>query len=474
MRGVMAGLVGAVTVMACGEGDPGGLDALHLSLMPDSVTISVGERYRFEAVAADGNGRPVHIPITYATSDSAVFRVDSLGNIVGQAAGVAQLIADGGTAEDHATVTVLPSPTGWTDVERGCGIYERRLYCWEIAPSTTPTPIQIMPAVEFVAISAGALHHCAVDVQRRLWCWGSNRLGQLGMSGVDSSDAPVRVASGISVRDVYAGPYNTCITSDDQSLLCWGANTAGQLGAATTEVCGAFRIPCSRVPMRFELQGQVVSVALGGDIQTGDPFEGSAHICAVVTSGVAYCSGDGGFGQLGNGSLSNSDRPRQVLGGSSYDQIVAGESHTCAIVASSRLAECWGINARGELGVGSFPAGAGEACRYADIVWECISRPIAVNGPNTFRQISASLSTTCGATTFSKIMCWGEGRFGQLGDGVLHTSAPYGSFVPVYVESTSSFAKVESDGALVCGITAGSALYCWGNGTAQPRLISIP
>jgi alpha-tubulin suppressor-like RCC1 family protein len=45
------------------------------------------------------------------------------------------------------------------------------------------------------------------------------------------------------------------------------------------------------------------------------------------------------------------------------------------------------------------------------------STPGPVIGDLAFRALSAGFSHTCGITTRGDVYCWGDDRYGQLGDG---------------------------------------------------------
>jgi len=83
-------------------------------------------------------------------------------------------------------------------------------------------------------VYAGGAHTCAQRVDGSLWCWGSNRFGQLGTGDTDARLTPVAIAPedlGTSISAVYAGGAHTCAVKVDGSVWCWGNNQYGQLGA---------------------------------------------------------------------------------------------------------------------------------------------------------------------------------------------------------------------------------------------------
>jgi alpha-tubulin suppressor-like RCC1 family protein len=81
---------------------------------------------------------------------------------------------------------------------------------------------------------------------------------------------------------------------------------------------------------------------------------GAFDTCVLDSAGGAYCWGYGHYGQLGDGSTTNSSVPVAVdtggvLAGKSLTQISIGDYHTCAVDAAG-AAYCWGRDTVGELG----------------------------------------------------------------------------------------------------------------------------
>jgi alpha-tubulin suppressor-like RCC1 family protein len=120
-------------------------------------------------------------------------------------------------------------------------------YCWGGVPSllpvddadrerarTQPTPLRPSDGVTFTALAVGRGHACALDTDRRAWCWGANgEGGALGNASDDFSRTPVPVLGGLRFERLAAGDGFTCGIAAD-GAWCWGENGAGQLGDGST------------------------------------------------------------------------------------------------------------------------------------------------------------------------------------------------------------------------------------------------
>jgi len=123
-------------------------------------------------------------------------------------------------------------------------------------------------------------------------------------------------------------------------------------------------------------------------------------------------------------------------------------------------AYCWGSNAARQLGSDSatstcdpyFPA-------------PCSFTPLRVEGGIMFKSVSTGDYFTCGVSTAGDGYCWGNGYYGQLGNGAFNNS-----IVPVKVNGGLSFVDVQAAPNEACGLTTAGKLYCWGNFVATPAL----
>lgn len=277
-----------------------------------------------------------------------------------------------------------------------CGVTtDYRAYCWgyngfaQIGDGTSdnrPTPTPVAGGMRFAQIEVGSLHTCGVSYpEKRAYCWGENRQGQLGDGTTTSFRfVPVAVVGGMRFRQVSTGLYHTCGVTSANQAFCWGSNQNGQIGDRSEQV------KMRRTPTPVADGHQFVQVDAG-----------EAHNCAVTTDHRAYCWGNGRNGQIGNGKKYLSFWPRAVAGGVRFDRVTAGQSHSCGETTGNQL-YCWGTNYSGQLGDGTTTER---------------STPVALAGGLRFAQASAGAGDTCARTAEAKGYCWGANDFGKLGDG---------------------------------------------------------
>lgn len=216
------------------------------------------------------------------------------------------------------------------------------MYCWgsnisvsigigeDLEHSFVPVKLTqaFLPNVNAVEqITVGRAHTCAIVLLNngghKFWCWGANEYGMLGDDSRNPSDNPVEVLSvdANHVLQIEAGFLHTCaiLSNDidaDSSLWCWGLNLSGQLGIGTN------------------LNAYIPQQVFFGDIK--HVSSSYYHTCAVKDD-LCYCWGDNENGQLGIGSTVNQNTPQLVTTGGPVQTVVAGATHTCALLFSGSL-----------------------------------------------------------------------------------------------------------------------------------------
>jgi alpha-tubulin suppressor-like RCC1 family protein len=291
-----------------------------------------------------------------------------------------------------------------------CGItISNRAYCWGAGytgalgdgslANTRLKPVAVAGSHHFRQVAAGNSHTCAVTLDDRAYCWGSNSFGPLGDGTEETRLKPVPVLGGLKFRQLDTGLGHTCGVTLTNSAWCWGNNSSGELG---------------RGPPRDESH---TPVRVAGGLHFRRIIAGFSHTCGETTDNRGYCWGNNSFGTIGDGTNNNQRlTPVPVLGGLQFDRVGAGgRDHTCGVTLGHR-AYCWGANDQGQLGIGTnagLPIFVGSPFS---------SKPRAVTGGLLFLQVSAYFQHTCGVTTAYRVYCWGSNIEGQLGDGTHNNS----------------------------------------------------
>ena len=250
-----------------------------------------------------------------------------------------------------------------------------------------------------------------------------------------------------SIAELSLGGSHSCLKTSSGRLRCWGANESGQLGYGNTANIGDDEVP-----------------AVAGDVNVGGFVEqvvaGDSHTCALLRGGVVRCWGSNQFGQLGYPNIANvgiTEQPAAVdpvdVGGTVI-QLAASGFHTCALL-DTRDVRCWGWGFRGQLGYGDeetigddeTPASAGN-----------------VNVGGAVVQIAASDYHTCAVLETNKVRCWGWGNWGQLGYGNTDNigddePAADAGDVPL---GNVDVQRVEVAATHTCALTTTGDVRCWG------------
>ncbi len=240
------------------------------------------------------------------------------------------------------------------------------------------------------AIAVGYNDSCVLTDAGGVKCWGEGDWGELGNGEKGGSPTPVDVTGLTSgVAAISAGSNHTCVLTNAGGVKCWGSNSSGQLGDGSYDD--------SLVPV------DVVGLTSGVASVVASPL--GFHTCAVLVVGDVKCWGTNFYGELGDGTTTESPSPVDVSGLSGVASITLGTYHSCALTAGGG-ATCWGKNDFGQLGDGSTSPSP---------------LPIDVSGLTAgVISLSAGADHTCGITTTGVAKCWGLNENGQLGDGTTH------------------------------------------------------
>jgi alpha-tubulin suppressor-like RCC1 family protein len=222
--------------------------------------------------------------------------------------------------------------------------------CTNQANGESNSPAQVGGLTGVVAIAAGDEHSLALKSDGTVWAWGDNSYGELGAYSTSScgshsfSTTPVQVSNLTNVVAIAAGNAHSLAIRADGTVWAWGDNRDGQLGNTTTQTCyGPLTDPCSTTPV------QVTGLAGATSIAGGYYFS-----LAVRSDGTAWAWGFNGYGQLGDGTTTDSTNPVQVSGLTDLATVaVADDGITGWARRSDGTVWAWGNNLYGQLGNGT-------------------------------------------------------------------------------------------------------------------------
>jgi alpha-tubulin suppressor-like RCC1 family protein len=353
---------------------------------------------------------------------------------------------------------------------------DEKVYCWgdnpygQLGNGNTGTDSNVPVAVstsgvlsgktiKSVSVSSGRA--CVIASDNQVYCWGGNADGQLGNgnTGTDSN-VPVAVStsgvlSGKTIKSLKVGFSHTCVIASDDQAYCWGDNAHGQLGNGNTGTD-------SNIPVAVSTSGVLSGKTITQIAAQGSSTlpTGTANTCVIASDDQAYCWGDNGYSQLGNGNTgTDSNVPvavstTGVLSGKTVNYIDIGTRHAC-LIASDNQAYCWGDNPEGRLGNGNTGTDSN------------VPVPVTNSGVlsgKTILSISPGANTACALASDFQIYCWGGNTDGQLGNGNTGTD----SNVPIAVFSSNilagkSILSISAGVSHTCAIASDNQAYCWGD-----------
>jgi prepilin-type N-terminal cleavage/methylation domain-containing protein len=428
----------------------------------------------------------------------------------------------GGTATDDGSLydstIAAPAPPTFSQISTGtihtCALADNYVYCWgnnsggPIGDGTITnrtTPVQVLKGNAVAAdtdgtyltnikeITAGYRTTCVISKSNHIYCWGYNGSGQLGNGNTSDSYTPVQVLKGAAAGSDTDGTYltnmahistgflrNTCAVANSGNVYCWGWNAnSGALGNGNNTD--------SSVPVQV-LKGAATGSDTDGTYLTNaaSVSAGAQHACALSKSNNVYCWGYNGQGQIGNGTVTNSNLPVQVLKGAATGtdtdgtyltnvaQISAGhfstgvaQGSTCARTLSSNM-YCWGYDAAGQLGDGT-TTNSSQPVR----VLKGAATGTDTDGTYLINQSSGLPRTgnnNCAIQASSKVYCWGFNNSGQLGINSTTTSLTPAQVLKGAAASTDTdgtylinLSQISVGVQFSCALSASNHIYCWGS-----------
>ena len=299
----------------------------------------------------------------------------------------------------------------------------------------TKTPVSILGSKKtFCGIAVGESHTIALDHNNKIWSWGGNNSGQLGINQTIIKYTPISIL-GSNKTFCSISSSNDVIGLDKNGRVWgWGYNNFGELGTNSSffpltpvSILGVNKTFCNissgqRYTALLDKNGQVWGLGYNDFAQLGDNTKikkstpvsilgNKKTFCKInayqySTSGIdkngqLWSWGLNSNGQLGNNSLIAVSTPVSILGAKkTFCSITGGQYYTIGIDKNGQVWG-WGYNLQGQLGINSVV---------------CTSTPVSILGAKkTFCGIDSSNNSLIGVDKNGQVWGWGSNQYGVLG-----------------------------------------------------------
>ena len=282
--------------------------------------------------------------------------------------------------------------------------------------------------------AVGNFFNLALGNDGNVYAWGLNTSGQLG-DGTKTNDSAlvkVHLPSGVTATAICAGTSFGLAIGSDGNVYAWGTNSPG-LGSGTTS---------STTPVKVGLPAGVTASAIAA---------GPAFGLAIGNDGNIYGWGGNGYGQLGNGTKTNSSTPvvANLPTGVTAKVIAAGSATTMAICSDGNIYE-WGSNSSGQVGNGTMTS--------PQLTPAMVRMPTGV----TAKAIAGGRTSSLAIGSNGILYQWGDNLYGEAGNDSLGVPAsvdtPTAVILPSGMTPTSITAIRWSDYA----VGNDNVVYSWG------------
>ncbi|CAK9798475.1 X-linked retinitis pigmentosa GTPase regulator [Anthophora plagiata] len=276
-----------------------------------------------------------------------------------------------------------------------------------------PSCVKALKPEKVTHVACGRAHTLICTGAQKIFACGSDQEGQLGRgtSAIgDFTSSPVLVydsgVAGPRIVQIAAGSHHSLALTSDGGVFSWGSNLEGQLGLP--DVSGLVN-----KPTKVHVPEPVKQISAG-----------YYHSTFLTESGLVYVCGETESGKLGiDVSFSTQVAPKQMQLPTSAKLVASGGHHTVILAGNGNL-YCTGSNSSGQLGLGT------NAIELHTP--KLLPRGALQN--ETITRISCGESHTAIVTESGKLFTCGDGRHGKLGLEENENNVHELTFVPRYKE----------------------------------------
>uniref|UniRef100_A0AC11EDJ4 Uncharacterized protein n=1 Tax=Ovis aries TaxID=9940 RepID=A0AC11EDJ4_SHEEP len=285
-----------------------------------------------------------------------------------------------------------------------------------------------------ISLSCGDEHTAITTGNNKLFMFGSNNWGQLGLGSKATVNKPtcIKALKPEKVKFVACGRNHTLVLTGGGKVYATGGNNEGQLGLGDTDERSAFHLISF-----FTSQHKIKQLSAGSNTSA-----------ALTEDGELFMWGDNSEGQIGLQNITNMCVPHQVTVGKPISWISCGYYHSAFVTTEGEL-YTFGEPESGKLGLPPKLLVNHKVPQLVPGISEKVIQ-VACGGGHTV------------VLTEKAVYTFGLGQFGQLGLGTF----TFETSEPKVIESV----KDKKISHVCCGenhtalITESGLLYTFGDG----------
>jgi hypothetical protein len=240
-----------------------------------------------------------------------------------------------------------------------------------------------------------------------------------------------------------------------------GANDPAWQSCTTTPAATAYQLQAgggyhSLHVWAKDNQGSVTQTSADVGVVRGPQMfvTGTTFTCALI-SGAVECWGDNAIGEMGQGTFSATpvSTPTIVPGlGSNVDMIAGGPASATACALQSGQVYCWGYDSTDQTGAAATQTCGSYPCSTSPQLVQLGGSPLS-----NVTSIYGGASHFCATVQDQSVVCWGFEGIGALGNGATNGMTP-----PVALNLSPSPAIVLGAGSNLTCFSVGGSLECAG------------
>ena len=270
----------------------------------------------------------------------------------------------------------------------------------------------------------------AVKGDGTLWMWGYNQSGEFGQNNVVTYSSPIQIP-GTTWATLSFGSNSATMTKTDGTMWSVGRNHLGQLGNNSN----ANRSSPIQIP----------GTTWSSTYPSSASYRGA--VAQVKTDGTLWAWGYNNYGEQGNSDRTQRSSPTQVGTDTTWLKMGAHYSDAMAAIKTDGTLWLWGRNNYGSIG---------DNTAYN----QSKSSPTQIYGGGTdWKNVASGNYTSIATKTDGTLWIWGDNRKGALG---LNGPVNAHKSSPVQVPGTT-WDDVSGGQHFVAAIKTDGTMWAWGN-----------